>query len=363
MKSDYGYTGERVTDLKQLYRSAAVHRGQDIFIREKHGGARFSYPFQKFARDVDALGTALCTRGLCGKRILLTGENGYAWALAYMAVACNAGVVLPIGNDRRGADLAELASTSNAAAILYSPAHKALPEEIAPALTRISFAEFPTLISFGNRRIVNGDRTYLDAAIAPDTLCTEETPHGRALSHSDLCSDLTEISRMLSIASADTFLSFLPLHRVYACICSLLLPLYHGASVTFYNSGTSLTSSMRESEPTVLVGAPPLAERIYAYVLSAIAQRGLSKKAAHIIKATDSIRGQGLRDAVRRQAFADLNAPFCGKLRLVLSEGTVTSPRVLAGLRDFGIRVYQRDTATTDAEVRNGQLPIKENSR
>ena len=51
----------------------------------------------KEVRDmINALGTALIEMGLKNKRIAVIGENRYEWEIAYLAIACGTGIVVPL---------------------------------------------------------------------------------------------------------------------------------------------------------------------------------------------------------------------------------------------------------------------------
>ena len=45
---------------------------------------------------IDALGTALINMGLKNKRIAVIGENRLEWEIAYLAIVCGTGIVVPL---------------------------------------------------------------------------------------------------------------------------------------------------------------------------------------------------------------------------------------------------------------------------
>ena len=52
--------------------------------------------YQEFYKDINSLGTALIEMGLKGKRIAVIGENRYEWEVAYLAISCGTGIVVPL---------------------------------------------------------------------------------------------------------------------------------------------------------------------------------------------------------------------------------------------------------------------------
>ena len=51
---------------------------------------------QEVREQINALGTALIDMGLNkNKRIAVIGENRYEWEIAYLAIVCGTGIVVP----------------------------------------------------------------------------------------------------------------------------------------------------------------------------------------------------------------------------------------------------------------------------
>ena len=75
--------------------------------------------WKQFESDVNALGTALCRRGLADAHICVIGENSYEWVLVYMAVLCGAGVIVPLDRDLPAEKLAEQMRFSDATAVFF----------------------------------------------------------------------------------------------------------------------------------------------------------------------------------------------------------------------------------------------------
>ena len=64
--------------------------------------------YKETLADVNALGTALISRGLKDKKVGVIGENSYFWAVSYLAVACGVGVVVPLDKELSAAELEQL---------------------------------------------------------------------------------------------------------------------------------------------------------------------------------------------------------------------------------------------------------------
>ena len=359
MKAQYDASTERIEHLKTLYTHASLRHADQIFIRVQNGSTRLGYTFQKFAADVEALGQALCARGLSGHHVLLMGENGYAWAVSFMTLACHVGVAVPVDKTLDARELAALAAASDADAILYSPTCADALECLPRTVMRISFDELPALIGEGARRRGTEKRISSHTATAPDAVCAlihnpsaaSDTQALIMLSHRNLCFSVMQIAHMLHIDRDDVFLSVLPMHHVFELVCSFLLPLYCGATVAFGDGLRALSRSMRELEPTVMVCVPPILQTLYARMQDAIVQSKHAKTLTRTLKTVNSLPSQRLRDAARRRALAPFYEMLGGKLRLLLSGGAPCDPYVLTRLCDMGIRAYQCYTVQECAPI------------
>jgi long-chain acyl-CoA synthetase len=106
---------------------------------QKEKGRYVAHSYYEFYRDVRILGAALLRRGLVGKRIILTGENCYAWSLTYMATACGLGVIVPVDKEIPAEELANIARVSGAAAIVFSEKYREKAEGVGKKLQKFSF--------------------------------------------------------------------------------------------------------------------------------------------------------------------------------------------------------------------------------
>lgn len=335
-------------NLKQMYHASAETYGEKTLFMQKEGGEYKSYSFRQYAEEVDALGTALCARGLKGKRVIVTGENGYDWVRSYMAVICGVGVVVPVDKEIPAEEIANIARESEAAAILYSDKLSAKVEALDEGVARIPFSSLPALIEQGKKLIEEGDRTYLDAEIDPNAMSsllftsgTTGVSKGVMLSHRNICFNLSEMCQMLYIDDKDVFLSVLPIHHAYECTCGFLCQVYRGSTVAFSEGLRHITRNMQEVHPTMILCVPLLLETMYNKVWANIRKQGMEGKVKAAIKMTNAIPSAKLRLAAKKKIFAQIHKSFGGKLRIMISGGAAVDPKIMQGLRDLGIAAYQ----------------------
>lgn len=344
MASFQNYETELFDNLKQMLHASAERFGDKTLFMEKRGGEYQKTGFRRYCNDVDALGTALCAKGLAGKRIIVTGENCYHWVLAYMAVICGVGVVVPVDKEIPAEEMANIARVCEASAVIFSSKLEAKINAIDASVERISFDDLDALIPEGKRLIKQGNRDYLDAEIDPNVLAsliftsgTTGVSKGVMLSHRNICFNLSEMCSMVYIDDQDTFLSVLPLHHTYECTCGFLCQVYRGCTVAFSEGLRHITRNMQEIHPTMMLCVPLLIETMYNKVWANIRKQKMEKKVKLAIKATNAIPNAKLRLAAKRKVFAEIHKSFGGNLRILISGGASVDPTVLKGLRDLGI--------------------------
>ncbi len=341
------YKTEVYDDLKQLYHASAEHFGNKPLFWQKHGSHYESITYYRFRADVDALGTALCARGLSGRRVIITGENGVDWATAYMAVICGVGVAVPLDKELSAEALTEIAAQTDAAAILYSSSLSEKIKALPSSILRISFGEIHDWVTEGRNLIREGDRSFLDAEIDPNAMSalvftsgTTGQARGVMLSHRNICFNLSEMCKMVYVDDKDVFLSTLPLHHVYETTCGFLCPLYRGASIAFAESLQSITRNMQQIHPTIMLTVPLLPETLLAKLRANLRKLGLEKRIHTAIKMTNALP-QKARLAAKKRVFAEIHKLFGGNLRLIITGGTPADPAMIQDLRDLGFSAIQ----------------------
>ncbi len=335
-------------NLKQMYRASADKWGEKALFLQKDKSTYKPISFRRYCEDVDALGTALLAKGYGGKKMMVCGDNCYAWALSYMAVICGVGVVVPVDKSLPAEELCRLAQLSGASVIFHSAKLtekvSALPGEV----ERICFADLNALIAEGKRLIREGDHSYLSLRIDSHAMSaliftsgTTGTPKGVMLSHRNICFSLSEMCQMIYVDERDTFLSILPFHYAYECMCGFLCPIYRGCTVAFGEGLRQLSKNLREVRPTVINCVPLILETMHEKVWANIRRQGMESKVRTRIVATNLVPTEKGRLAAKQKMFAKIHESFGGRLRMLVTGGASVNPAVLKGLRELGIATLQ----------------------
>ncbi len=346
MKKYKNYEVRPIENLKEmLYTSAATWPEKNAFL-EKRDGVYEGITFNQYLLDVEGLGTELCARGLLGKRVIVTGENCYAWALAYMTVICGLGVVIPVDKEIPPEEIANIANISEADAVIYSAKYEDKIKKIEKPLDFICFDELSGLCAAGREKINAGDRTYLDLEIDKHEMAsliftsgTTGVSKGVMLSHHNITFNLTEMCQMIYIGPEDTFLSVLPLHHAYECTCGFLCQIYRGSTIAYCEGLRYIMKNMKEVHPTMILCVPLLIETMYHKIWANIRKNGMEKMVKKALAASNASRKIGID--LRKKLFSEIHETFGGKLRMMIAGGAAVDPDILKGLRDFGILAVQ----------------------
>ena len=352
------YPVESFGDLKQMLRRVAERNPNKTAFLQKAEGAYRSCRYGKYLGDVNGLGEALLQMGLGGCRILLVGPNCYRWAVAFMAITCGVGTVVPVDRELTLGEMRGVARYAEADAVICEDRLARVFATKGKRTTVIPFSRLNEMVKQGRARIKAGARSYLDRSIDPDAMCaimfssgTWGEMRGVMLSHRNLCFAISQMRCMVFIEESDVFLSVLPMHHIYECVCGFLCPLSCGSAVAFAEGMEQMSKNMQEVSPTVMLCVPVILETMYRRVWEQISAHGAEAHVKRLIEVTNALPNPKLSLAAKQKGFAPLHKVFGGKLRLLISGGALASAEVLDGLRDLGIPTLQGYGMTECASV------------
>lgn len=96
------------------------------------------------------------------------------------------------------------------------------------------------------------------------------------LTHRNLTYMTSELSTVFDVKSTDGMLSVLPLHHTFEFSAGLLVPLAHGAQVSYLDelSGDALVRALDRGHSSAIVGVPALWELLVRRMRNTLAERG-----------------------------------------------------------------------------------------
>ncbi len=252
---------------EKFFNVAAVYPQNTLFHYFRDGWERITYA--AFAKEVSAIASCLMRTGLeKGDRAAIIAENSPGWCASYLSILTAGGIAVPLDPQLGPAEIQNLLHDSGAKIIFHSRMTEAAVKASAEMLSELNHQV--TLIDLDAPDICSLSKTEEsvrfpetsreDIASIIYTSGTTGTPKGVMLTHNNFCSDAEALTGLRIVTHEDNVLSVLPLHHTYAFMCTFLVPLFLGASITYPASmkGPDLLFAIRERGVSVLIGVPQL---------------------------------------------------------------------------------------------------------
>ena len=353
---------EKITDLKDmLNKSGKKFKDKVAFkLKTEETGVLKEVTYGGLLEQVNSLGTQLINMGLKNKRIAIIGENRYEWALAYLAVACGTGIVVPLDKSLPANEIESLIIRSGAEAIFYSEKYNEIMEDVKKRRTTDlryyismdlyereegTYSEYE-LARKGKELLANKDKTFLDSEINSEemgfmlfTSGTTAMSKGVMLSHKNIVSNLMDIAAVIEINENDTVLSFLPLHHTFECTVGFLYPIYKGACITYCDGVKHIANNLKEYQISAMISVPALFEQMYRRLMKSIDEKGKLEDVQKVVKLTGVLNKVGLD--FRRKMFKEIHDNLGGRLRLLVSGAAALDSEAEKGFTDLGFNIVQ----------------------
>lgn len=355
---------QEYTSIKDMFIGTIEKYSEKIGFMEKRPGEKEfkNITYKKFGEDVKALGTMLVNKlNLKGEKIAIIGENSYEWTVAYFAVTCGAGIVVPIDKELPSNEVVNLVKRANAKAIFYSPRRRAVIEDVKKEDTPLNCfiemyasedkQELVTEKDFSLEKLIEEgnkiDQTeYMNIQIDPDefrillfTSGTTQESKGVMLTNRNIISNITAAVKLVEVYDGDRLLSVLPLHHSYEAHIGMLFPIYNGLCIAYAGGLKYLSQNLKEVQPTIMLVVPALIDNVMKKINSKIEKEGKTKLVNYIIKVTNMLGSLGRN--MKKEFFKDIYEVLGGKLRLIVSAAAPIDKEIGKRLEDFGIMFIQ----------------------
>ncbi len=355
-KRIYEYT--KIKDLKDMLKKSGKKYGNRVAYQiKKEDGSYKNITHKETRQMIDALGTALINMNLKGKRIAVISENRYEWEIAYLAIVCGTGIVVPLDKSLPENELKSLIKRSEVEAIFYSQKYEKILEKIKKQgigklkhlismdlekHTRGNYSE-KELIKVGKKLIKQGNREFLDTKIDSEKmsimLFTSGTTSASkivALSHKNICSNLMDIASILNVNEKDIFLSFLPLHHVFECTVGFLFSLYKGAKTVFCDGIRHIPKNMKEYKVSVMASVPAIYERLFKIIRKQIEKEG---KLDDILQKEEQYKNASMKE--KKEIFKEIHELLGGNVKLMISGAASLEAGIEEKFRLLGLNLVQ----------------------
>lgn len=354
-------TNRPIISLKQMFESShELYKDNVAFYTKFEKGPYTEITYDQFYNDVNGLGTSLLKLGLQGKRIAVIGETQYMWSVAYLAIICGCGVVVPLDKELAYSDLKNLIKESNSAAVIFDKKREAtFVKMMEEGETNLEFliaqdrrenadgilSEW-VLADEGKKLIAEGDNSFVNAQIDPDEMSillftsgTTGMAKGVMLSHKNICADIIISPTLVNFDETDIFFSVLPIHHTFECTCDFLIPLYKGSAIAHCEGLKYIVRNIQEVHPTILLCVPAIAEALHKAIWKGIRSKGKEKTVEKAIKISNTFKK--LHIDLTDKLFKDIKTTLGGSMRLMICGGAAINPQIFEDLNSFGIMAFQ----------------------
>lgn len=309
--------------------------------------------YHKLQTDTKGIASCLVQKGLKkGDRVAIISENRPEWCTTYFAIALSGGIAVPLDAQLKPKEIRIYFADSEPKAIFFSSKTKENVEEAIKEL----FASHSSLftVSFDSPEFndicmtpeMNNypEVSEEDVASLIYTSGTTGIPKGVELTHKNFCSDVEAIIKIRLVTHNDNILSVLPLHHTYPFMCTFLLPIFLGATITYPPSlkGPEIMAAMREQGVSILVGVPQLLELIRNGIINRIRQlrHPLSEFLIGILKLSGVLRKKtGINPG--KLIFSSAHKALGKRFRFFASGGARLDPEVARDLEAVGFTVLE----------------------
>ncbi|HAK89442.1 MAG: hypothetical protein A2X55_03530 [Nitrospirae bacterium GWB2_47_37] len=320
---------------------SSVKNNKDRIAFNYFDGSWKGMTYEEFFSLSKNIASSLAENGLNkGDRAAIVCENRPEWCAAYMAIVMAGGIAVPIDMQLGSDEIRNLLIDSETKIVFYSS--KTEPNVLSViqenAIKGINFDATP----FTHSPI----HSFTYSLISPDDIAsiiytsgTTGKPKGVMLTHENFCSDAAAVIQVRVVTHNDNVLSVLPLHHTYPFMCTFLVPLFLGATVTFSPGlkAAELAAAIRDKNTTIAIAVPRLLEMIRNGIVSKIREKGqillwLMKVCGAARRVTDINIGRIVFNSVHKN-FPMLKFFACGGARL--------DPSVMEDMEAIGFTVLE----------------------
>lgn len=340
------------------------------------------YTYGKMA-DLALVGAAqLRQRGAAAARVMLMSENRPEWGIAYFAILQAGGTVVPLDKELSGAEVANLARVSGARALVVSrkvaerlcadlglgvplddeaegertAAHGALERWLAEQKAELGLVAFDELLTepeVSPGAVVPAIKSDSVASLI-FTSGTTGQPKGVMLSHKNFTAMTAKLAGAFTLYKHDALLSVLPLHHTFEFSAGFLMPLMHGASITYLEEidADALGDALEDGGVTGMVGVPALWQLLERKIWKNISDRGILVERAFetVVDLNRSMRDT-LGFGFGKVAFWPVHRKLGGRLRLLISGGSALPADTMKSFQGLGFNLFEGYGMTEAAPV------------
>ncbi len=330
--------------LVELLEQSAQRHPDHLALTMRAGVRTTRYSYAALHERASRYAALLAASGLQkGDRVIAWAPNQPEWVAAMFGVFIAGGVLVPLD-------------------VRSSPEFVArVVDRVTPRLAFAGRSQADELRALGLQVFVVGEGTLppappfspppvegTDLAEIIFTSGTTGDPKGVMLTHRNITANIEAGLRVIDIRPGTRMLSLLPLSHMFEQVAGCLAPLAVGAAICYSSSRqpASLSRTMQEWRPTVIIGVPQVLQLLMAGIEREAAQR-------HRLGLLTTLRtvAQPFPARVRRATFRPVLSRFGGRLDFIASGGAALDPEVQLKWEAMGIPVIEGYGTTECAPI------------
>ena len=333
--------------------SEQLYGDNSAFVLKNEKGELYNVSYKAFLKDIDSLGFGIYSmKERKNIKVALCSKNCYEWCVTYFAVASGDGVIVPVDKDLSSEQIKRIFDFAAIDIVVCDEeCCKKVMEfydeaQNKPVIICTKNTENSIVHSFENIKVkgeelkmmslssyVSEGRDENDLAVLLFTSGTTSVPKGVMLSGKNICSDLKNVCRCVSITQHDVSLSVLPLHHTYEAIAFLMI-IYRGGTITFCQGLRYLKQNFLEYKPTVFVTVPLILEKLHKRITEEMENEGKRSK----VKVLSLMSGI-ISEEKRKKIFEKIHMNFGGRLRKIIVGAAELKSETAEDFELFGIPV------------------------
>jgi len=332
-----------------------------IAFKYKKNGEIVDITYKKYAKDIEALGTAILNLGV--ERVAIIGNNRHEWCTGYIAVTTAGKVIVPLDKALTDKEIIKLVKRSGVQAIIYDEKfHNAVNEcdleykICMDELMQDGVIQYKDLLEQGYDLLKQNYEAYYNVKIDNNKMAvmlftsgTTNEPKAVMLSQSNLCSQISVLADHAKIYTSDTLLSFLPIHHTFECTITFLYGTYCGATIAFCEGLKYIAQNLKDFEVTVFVAVPLVLETMYKKILKGIEASGKKDLIDKMKKVSKTLLKCHID--IRKKLFKPVLKQFDEHLRIVLYGAAPMDKTTILGYNELGIELIQGYGLTESSPV------------
>jgi len=362
-------------DLLELFDTTSKLHATRPAMRIERGGREETYSYADLQELATRVGVFLAERGVAAnERVILFAKNAPEWAMAYFGTLKAGATSVPVGHESTVAELVNVARASDAVGLLvgddlYEKNEDALRRGFAEAGLRTKLWSFSEAFVLPDLEIEKARAAGLTRRQSPDALAsliftsgTTGKPKGVMLTHRNFTFMVSELSKIFEFGVTDGMLSVLPLSHTFEFATGLLVPLAHGAQITYLPelTGDAISAALKRGHVTAIVGVPALWDLLRRRLFQRFDDKSpvLGGFMRLLAKGNYELRNRAGFD-VGQLLFLPVHEGFGGRIRYLISGGSALPAEVLEAFSGMGFSFFEGYGLTETAPVLTVTSPKK----